>query len=442
MAGVTPTGFVPKTLGDLKTDIGTGLRGVFGASINLDSRSRYGQLRDLIASSLSTLWELGETIAGAFDPAGASGVLLDNLCALTGTYRRQAFPSTVELLLAGVTGTVITTGSRVRVLNTTAIFETEAPATLLAVAAWVTLTPYVVGDLVTADSSVWRCIDAGTSGAVAPNGDGPFTDGGVIWQRLGDGDASTNVTTVATENGPLQGYAGTVTEIDTPIAGWNAATNLLDAVPGALREEDPALRVRRANEIAAIGTSPLPSLLAKLLRVDGVTTVTVFENTTDATVDSITPHAIEALLEGGDDAMIRQAIFTNKAGGIETCGNVSGSVNDSLGNPHTIKFSRPTDVDVYVKVEATVNPGAFPINGFDQIKAAIVNAGDLQALGRNVVASQISSWVFAVPGILDLVIKISTAPGPTVSTTIPISLRERAVYDTSRITVSSVPGVP
>lgn len=442
MAGVTSTGFVPKTLGELRTEIGTGLRAVFGAAINLDSRSRFGQIRDLVANQLATLWELGETLAGSFDPAGASGVLLDNLAALTNTHRRPAAPSLVDLFLTGADATLIATGRRARVDGTTVTFETVDDVTLALATVW-GAGAIVAGNVRSSDGAIWYALTAGTA-AVAPTGDGPtFVDGTITWQRMGDGLAyGVALEAEATENGPLQGYAGTVTVIDTPVAGWEAVTNLLDAIPGRLLETDAALRVRRQNEIAAIGNSSVPAIYAKLLKVAGVEKVTVFENTTDSTVDGLTPHSIEALVEGGADADIREAIFAAAAGGIETCGNVSGSVVDEAGNSQTIKFSRVAQVNIWVKYELTVNPGEFPTDGADQVAAALVAWGDALPAGRDAVAQAIAARAFSIPGVLDGLAKIKTSAGPTLQVTIPISVRQHADYDTSRIEVVTTPGVP
>lgn len=442
MAGLTPTGFVPKTLGDLRTEIGTGLRAVFGASINLDARSRFGQLRDLFANSLSTLWELGETLAGSFDPTGVNGVLLDNLCALTGTYRRPAFPSDVWLHFSGDPGTVLVVGRRARVNGTSTVFASLVEVTLTDQAAWAA-GAVTAEDTVKSDGAVWLCLVGGTA-AVAPTGGGPlFVDGVVRWRRVGDGAGWATAHCQATVDGALQGYAGTITVIDTPVAGWKGVVNALDAVPGALIESDAALRVRRTAEIAAMGSSPLPAILGRMLKVTGVSKVTMFENTGDSTVDGITPHAVEALVEGGTDAAVRAGLFAATAGGIATCGNVAGSVVDAAGVSQSVKFSRVVDVNVWIGIALIVNPGEFPVDGVDQVKEAIADWGDLQLAGRDVVAQAVAARCFTVPGVLDVTeAGLGTSFPPVSSATIPISVRQKAIYDTSRITVATTPGVP
>ena len=60
-------------------------------------------------------------------------------------------------------------------------------------------------------------------------------------------------------------------------------------------------------------------------------------------------------------------------------------VTDSQGFAQTIKFSRPTTVDIYVEVDLTVDSNLYPANGDDQVEAAIVAYGDALGIGTDVV---------------------------------------------------------
>lgn len=443
MAGVTSTGFTAKTTGDLLDDLASAARQVYGAGVNVDARSRVGQMLSIMADALSEPWSVAEVLAAAFDARSAKGVLLDNLCALTGTYRAAAAKSAVTLLAIGTAGTALPVGRRARVTGTSTIFETTALATIAAASSWVTATPYAEGAIVTSGGGLWRAVAAGTSGATAPTGAGPtHNDGTVTWAYQGAGTAFALAAALATVTGPLQGFAGSITTIETPVAGWAAVTNPLDAVPGRDLESDPDLRLRRAFEIAGIGSSPLDAVRAEVSAVAGVSNVIVFENTTDATVGTIGPHGIEVLVEGGVDTAIADAIKGAKAAGIATFGTTMLTRALSNGNPVDIRFSRPTSVNIWVTVSLLKDAANYPLDGDEQVKAALVAYGDTRELGRDVVASALSGAIFkAVPGVLDVtILRIGTAPSPGSNVTIPLSIRERADFDTSRIVVSSFNG--
>lgn len=443
MAGVTSTGFTSKTTGELLADLQAAARRVYGAAVNVDPRARVGQLLGIIADALSEPWAVAEVLAASFDPAGSSGVLLDNLCALTGTFRKAAAKSTVTLMAIGTAATLLPTGRRARVTGTSTIFETTAPGTITGASAWVTATPYAEGAIVVSSGSLWRAVAAGTSGATAPTGTGPtHNDGTVTWAFQGAGTAFVLVPAEATVTGPLQGFAGSVTTIETPVAGWAAVTNPLDAVPGRDLESDPDLRERRAAEIGGIGSSPLEAIRAEVAAVAGVSNVIVFENPSDVTVGTIAPHSIELLVEGGVDTEIADAVKAAKAAGIGTSGTTLLSRTLSNGNPVDIRFSRPTSQNIWVVVTLLKDPSTYPLDGDDQVKAALVAYGDTRELGRDVVASALVGAIFkAVPGVLDVpTLFIGTAPAPVSSATIPLTIRQRADFDTSRINVTSSNG--
>lgn len=443
MAGVTPTGFVAKTLSEIQSDLREGFRRVFGKSVNVDARARVGQQIDIFSEALSEGWELAEAVSAAFDPSSASGILLDNLCALTGLTRSAPAKSTTSILAIGTAGTLLPIGRRAGVTGNSAVFETLAAGTIAAAAAWVTATPYAEGAIVAAAGALWRAVAAGTSGATAPTGTGPtHNDGTVTWAYQGPGAAFALIDAEATVTGRIQAFAGSLTTIVTPVAGWAAVTNPLDAVPGRDLETDTELRLRRQQQIANVGSSPLDAIVAKVSLVKGVSNAIVFENTTDVTVGTIGPHGIELIVEGGDDALIAQKLLESKAGGIATFGTTLFPRTTSNGDLIDIRFSRPTIQNIWVAVTLTKDPSTYPLDGDDQVKAAIVAFGDTQVLGKDVVASSIVGAIFkAVPGVLDVtVVRIGTAPAPALSTTIVLTIRQRADFDTSRITVASSNG--
>ncbi len=88
------------------------------------------------------------------------------------------------------------------------------------------------------------------------------------------------ITFNAQEYGIIPLPIGTLTNIVTPIAGWNSITNLIPGNTGTLVETDAQLRIRRQNSIKLIGSATVEAITAGLLqKVPGVTSATVFENT-------------------------------------------------------------------------------------------------------------------------------------------------------------------
>jgi len=452
--GLTPTGFVPKDLETIRSEIVEEIADLFGESVGEAAASdtaAIGQLVGIIAERFALLWQLAEAINSSADPDKATGTELEALAALTGTVREPATLSEIVLALTGTAATLVPGGSQASEEDTGVTFETLADATIVAAPVWAPTTAYVVGDRVENDTPdrIYECVVAGTSaGAGGPTGTGTgIVDGGVTWDFLGEGDGVVDAAAEATETGPKIALARKVTVIETPVSGWSGVINVLDADPGSDIESDADFRIRREDELATAGTSPIDAVRAALLDILDVEFVSLFVNNTDDPITvggvDIPPHAVEALIIGGDDQDIWDALLANIAAGIQTFGTEIGSATDSEGNVHTQAFSRPDEVEIYIDIELTYDAALYPTDGDDQVKAAIVAQGNLSTTGKDSVSSAVKSWCFDVPGVLDVTLaEIDDAPAPSSEATVAINVREIAKYDTSRITVVSVSGTP
>jgi len=251
-----------------------------------------------------------------------------------------------------------------------------------------------------------------------------------------------SVTATAQDTGPVQAPAGTLTVIETPVTGWASVTNPLDADPvGTDLENDPTFRLRRLEEIAIAGRATTEAIKSKVLEVDDVTAVVVFENDTEIVdPEGRPPHCVDIVVQGGTVEDIAAAIFDVVAAGIQRIGDITENVLDSQGFTQPQRFSRPDDVDIYVELDLNINSEIYPDDGDDQVKAALVTYGDAIGIGADVIVHGTESveWAISeIPGILDIVIRIDRAPAPTTDDNIEIEPREISAWDTSRIEVTT-----
>lgn len=470
--GLTTEGFITKSLDTIRNEIGVALQQVFGASIRLDDQSILGQLVGIIAERLALLWELADAVNSGQDPDAATGARLEQLCLLTGTIRPSATYSAVTMTLTGDPATVVPGGSKIATASTGDEFALDDNVTLVAVDPWATTTAYVIGDRVTANGHVYECYTAGTSlgSGTGPDAEPPdflhsdntpqdqndIQDGGgtLRWVYCGEGTAAADGIAYAVNSGVVTGVAYDISEIVNQAAGWDGATNLADADVGREIATDAELRALREQELAAGGSSPINALRAELLRVPDVEAVSIFQNVTDLTdADGLPPHSVEAVVRGPDspsaafDQSIRDALLAGVAAGIKTASatgatSVTGTATDDQGTVHSITFSRPTNIPIYIDIEVLVDTN-FPDDGEDQIKAAIVEWGDAQATGKDAVASAIIARCFTVAGVLDVTqCFIDDAPAPASSTTVAITNRQLATYSTTNIAVNVTVGTP
>jgi uncharacterized phage protein gp47/JayE len=383
--GLNEAGFTAKPLDVCLEEINARLRAVFGADVNLDPREPLGQAAGAFAEREAEIWEILADVYRAMDPDANEGDAQDAICAITGTLREPAKRSSVQVTIAGSAGTVVPKDFAASVAPGPggARFALKAPVTI-------------------------------------------------------GGGGTVSAAFESEETGPVAAPAGTLTVIETPVAGVASVTNPLDATLGAHLEPAASLRIRREEELRANGAAALEAIRSDVLAVPGVTGCTVFENTTSA-VDGagLPPKSIEVLVQGGADQAIRDAIWASKSAGIETYGSTTGTVTSSQGTTHTVKFSRPTARNVFVIATLTKDAARYPADGDAQVKAAIVAAGAKLTVGDDVITRALLPGILAISGVIDVPsLKIGFAAAPTLEANLVIAVRELATFDTARITVA------
>jgi hypothetical protein len=394
--GVTSSGFVKKTLPDILASLRAAQHASpeIGPSMDLSDLAPLGQVNGTVGSEISELWEMGQEAFASFDPEQAADYALTALSSLTGTPRRTATASVSPVTLTLDAGADVPAGSLIAVDG--------RPDILFAL-----------------DERV---------------------------QNLTASPADFDTTATCTQPGPVAANAGSLTVIVNAVSGWTAVTNATDAEQGRVADSDITLRQRRADQLALRGGSTIAAIRADLLDVethpelDGISEVLVLENTTDSySVEGLPPHSFEVVLDDGvvptvDDGAIAQSIFETRPAGIPSFGSVAGDAVDENGDTRVEHFSRADLLDVYVDLTLTTGPN-YPADGDDQVRAAIVAKGSELKIGGDVIALQIRAAALSVSGVTDVpTFAIGFSASPTLSDNLTVGTRQRAVFDTSRIT--------
>lgn len=396
--GVTPQGFVLKTVDDLISDVNDDIHANTDAGLDLDPDQPIAQINSANMKKVAELWEIAQVLYNSFNRQAAEDRLLDNIGALTGTTRVAAKKSTVV-------GTV----------NLNSGFD-KAAGTMFA---------NVVGQP-----------------------DTQFTNQAEVIASTGAGNYT--VTFVAVADGAVVANAGTLTQISTSISGWNSITNPADAIVGAPIETNEAYRVRQVTELTADGGTTVDAIRAHLqnLQDGAITNCTVFENVTLFTnSDGLPAKAIECCIYDGivpsvADTLIAQTIWDQKGSGVQTFGTSSAIAIDSKGDQQLVYFSRAVVDSVYLEFDVNVSAVKFPGAGAGQaaIKAAVALQGNQLALGDEVVALFLRSVALgACPGIVDVpAIRLGYAASPVGTSNLITNSRHIAKFDTTRILVNLV----
>lgn len=455
--GVTDSGFIRKPADIIQTEIQNKLLRLRGKKLNLDPRSVNGQYIGISVGSYNDIWQLLELMAAAQRPASATGQGLTDLAAITGTIRKAATPTKVVCIAVGVSSTVIPLGSIVTNLSALVQFTTDAGVTLAPAPAWLASHAYPLDTVVTNSGHIYVAITAGTSGTSGPTTTPAYPttiiDGTVIWAYIGDGDSIATLNGTCTVTGAIFASAFSASRIGTPISGWNAVANPNDATLGNDIESDENLRIRRVVELHSLSTGPLEAILAALVNTKDVIATTVFENTDNITnSDGVPAHSIEAVVEGGADADIRQTLFLNTPSGIQTYGLVSGSVTDSRGRVKTIKFTRPTELDIYLNIVLYADVKKLPSDAIAIATQRVITYGEQYltmgydvepfAIGASIAFDSLGN---RMPGLLRVSMKADIIPVTFFTPeNVPISVgpRQFAKLDSTRLAMEIVNKIP
>lgn len=478
--GVTPEGFIKMRLPEIREAIVADIRARLiakGLSGDIETRpdSVMGLLIDTFAEREAAQWEMGEGVYYAMYPGSASGVALDRAVSFTGVTRLLPEPSQDYGVLYGNQNTTVPAGSQVRNRVTQNLWETTEPVVISNLSAVdVTLVPTVQNSTLyrvtingvnydfTSDASATVAeilagiVAATTAAALDVSSDGasvsfsdltgqPFSitqSANLTVSRLGSRAILQTIDPIAEEVS-----AGDLNSIVTLVTGWTAVTNVGAGTVGRAQETDAELRARYPLGVFRLGAGTLPSLAPNMLaNVIGVTSVRVYQNDTDATVDGRKPHSVHYVVEGGLDSAVAQNIYQYKGAGVDTNGAVHIVVASDEGD-QDIWFDRPQRVYVWAKASLTLLPAseeAFPADGFERVEASINATGQALEVGQDVILQKFLCGIFATPGIASVALTFASstnpafvpAPGDYTAANITISELQRANFDLTRIEAS------
>lgn len=476
--GITENGFVRKTSEEIITDLETQWKDKFGADSDLGEDSPNSILIGLAAAMSNELWMLAEDTYNSLNRNSASGVPLDNAMSLIGAERKDAAPSTANVSFRGDNNTVLPINTQVKQGSTGLVFQTTTENTISQGATnWMqvqieTVLDYTVYrfyidgntyDFASGLDANFAEIVAGLKAVIegaslgltiTDEGDGLMTiqatDKNDIYDITFDSKMSVQKTqslfgVEAIVVGANAVAAESISQISTSVSGLDSVLNYYAGETGRDKETDQEARLRSKQEITVVGFNFVDAIRAKVLdEVAGVSYCRVYENDSlEVDSDGIQPKSWEAVIEGGSNANIAAKLFQMKIAGMKQTGDVTVAVEDSLGVPQNIKFSRPSNLYFWVKVviDSYNSEESFPADGEAAIKAALLEfADDYFNIGDVIVTQKFYKPVFEIEGIGSATITIAsteTAVGsPTyAATNINCSIKQKPNFDLSRMLV-------
>lgn len=472
--GVTPTGFMPKRLDTIIDEIHSDLSEKWGVNTRQNPQSFLNVLITDYADKLAELWELGQDVYNAMYPFSAEGLSLDNAVQFGGIARREAQPTIYPVHCECVDGTVIPEGTLIKsITNPSVDFQCAASAAVsragfnsarVITAALQPQTAYTViingltYSVLSAAKPTAETILTALANEIksdrymAEYKDGLLVIAGVSVEERHSMTLSPNLTTQSVTGivnfetltvGDVDLPNSTITEIKTAVPGLLAVNNLIPRITGSLQETDVELRASYAAKIFQRSSRMNDSIRAAILQnVQGVDFCDVQDNPTNEWDEyGRPPHSVEAVVSGGDNNEIAMQILDTKAGGISSYGNTEVDLTLNSGESLTIRFTRPVLLYVWFRVTVT-SLGNLPADYADTIKAIITSG--LSSLGSvdEIAPQQFIGEMFRqIPNLGHIEIPTFYTTDPLLSPTgytqdpIPVTVRQRAVTDASRIEV-------
>lgn len=476
MIYITDAGLEKNSLEENLAYVHTVIQGEKGPDVDLNPSGPWGQIAAMLAKVITDIDDQQEEIYISRDPDSASGVSLDKLAAETGTIRQEATATVVQsVLLLGDEGTTIlaekqvtqaaeydppadlyfTLNSDVLISRSYArkvVFTLTDPAegtvysltinsviysyTALAedtVTSVITAVIALLPDEVAGSNVDDQLVLYGDDLDFTINSNASFT----LDELWAAGDFTASI--VGANVVPV----GSLTEIVTPVTGWDAVDNPNAGITGDERETDTALNIRRKSELIK-GKATDGAIKNAVANVDNVSSATVVSNRTAGTVDNIPAKSFETIVTGGLPDDIAQAIQDNMPSGISPYGlGYEGNAVNEEGETVVIPFSRTTATYIWVRYTRTQHPEEeFPANGNATIKQNLLDwVEDNISTGTDVVRQRLETPFFEVPGSQSVVTEFAQTENPedtptwTTDALISIAAREIAQFDEDRIFV-------
>ena len=372
---LTLTGTVVPDTSTLKAEVQAEFRAALGDDLSLDDETPQGVLIIGEVQSRAAAAANNAALANQINPDLAGGVFLDAICALLGEERDAQTRTLVrDVNLYGVAGTFLPAGTRAR----------------------------------TAEGDVFESVGAVT--LLPPNPSIP-------------GPTPTRVDFLAVNGGPVPCPPGSLVLIVDAVLGWEAVQNDAAGILGSFVQSDESLRLSRRQTLARQGQSTPVAVTSALYALPDVRSLQFRENITDAdmVIDGILLryHSVWTCVDGGTDNDIALALLGSKTASAGWTGAVTVNVVEpSSGQTYLVKFDRPTDVPVLLRV--TVRRGTYVGDLAALVESAVLDyaAGALPGEQGFVVGGNVSPFEIAgalgvrASGVFVAKVEVAPVPGP------------------------------
>lgn len=427
--GLQPYGFVRPSLNDIIDEYNVSARENYGEFANLGDNSRLGTFFKIFAYQDSQLWGLMESVYNSRTLSGAEGKYLDDILSRRGIFRRDAQPSTGEVVIRSdrftpwlntlpltsefssntgktytprnvrqfrdnifaykITRTLaqpiatnitfsmrnFTTGQIVsQLLNTVSTSFSQNLVTFIRD----NINPIDASNVVVdvASDTVYVGFQAGSYST--PVG---LTSPIFFYADVNIGDKWTVFEVICTEVGVSEVQVGGITQINPPFTGYVSTYNYKEFDPGSEIETDAEYRIRAANLGEEALASTKPAVIKAVSDLTGVNKVRIYDNPTSVDIPEAVAFSFNTVVYGGGSTDIINTIAEKKPINTLTSGTQSSIYTYEDTSTEIIRFTPAEVKPLNIRVTyATVD--TLPLTGAEI--SIINNALVEQSLSYNI----------------------------------------------------------
>lgn len=298
-------GLQTATAPELRSDLETEFRNIYGNDIVLDSSTPDGQLINILVQKGVDVRGLLSQLYNSFNPDNTQGSLLDQRCAINNVFRKAGSFTTVNI--------DITTNTTVTLQGVDDNYNSPDA------------TGYTIQDN---EGNRFVLVNTQTLSAGTTS---------VLFRSETLGNVVVLPNTITT---PVTIVLGVVS-VNNP----TVATSI-----GSDEELDSDLKVRRRQSVSISSFGYLNGLQAALLQLDGVTDAKVYENYTSSTDANGTPaHCIWVVVDGGSSKDIAEAIYSKKCPGTNMRGDITYTITTPAETQFVAQWDEADVAPLYIK---------------------------------------------------------------------------------------------
>lgn len=298
------SGLVTQSLEEIRQDLITKFKGVYGQDINIEQNSPDGQWINILAQEKKDILDLFTQFYNNLDPDRAIGIPQQILYKLNGLIIKAY---TYSYTYVNVT---INESTSLQGLDTN-IESADG-------------TGYTVRDT---NGNRW-ILAAST--------------------ELEPGVHSLNFR--AADLGSITALPNTINVMETVVRGVSSVNNPAgNYITGSTGETSAQFRLRRNQAMAVPSQGFDESTESQILNLTNVTQCKVYDNRTDSVVNGIPAHGIWVIVQGGQPEDIGRVIYNNLPPGIPMKGEQSVWVQKTNGDVVEVLYDVPAAVNLYVR---------------------------------------------------------------------------------------------